>query len=69
MKLERAEKKHVEKIVSISKRAFETDVEVGGVVGDYPPEYDSFCWHERMRKDIYFRQLRKILLLAVRFFS
>ena len=48
MKLEHAEKQHIEKIVSISKRAFETDVEVGGTVGDYPPEYDSICWHEQM---------------------
>lgn len=51
MKLELAEKQNIEKIVSISKRAFETDIEVGGVVGDYPPEYDSFCWHEQMRKE------------------
>ena len=51
MKLERAEKQRIEKIVSISKRAFETDVEVGGAVGDHPPEYDSFCWHEQMRKE------------------
>ena len=48
MKLEHARKQHIEKIVSISKRAFETDVEVGGTVGDYPPEYDSICWHEQM---------------------
>ena len=51
MKLEHAGKQHIEKIVSISKRAFETDVEVGGTVGDYPPEYDSICWHEQMRKE------------------
>ncbi len=51
MKLERAEKQHIDKIVSISKKAFETDIEVGGAVGDYPPEYDSFCWHEQMRKE------------------
>ena len=48
MKLEHAGKQHIEKIVSISKRAFETDVDVGGTVGDYPPEYDSICWHEQM---------------------
>ena len=51
MKLEHAGKQHIEKIVSISKRAFETDVAVGGTVGDYPPEYDSICWHEQMRKE------------------
>ncbi len=48
MKLEKAEKIHLEKIVTISKRAFETDTEVGGAVGDYPPEYDSVIWHEQM---------------------
>ena len=51
MKLENAERKQIERIVAISKRAFETDVEVGGTVGDYPPEYDSICWHEQMRKE------------------
>ena len=48
MKLVKAEKIQLERIVAISKRAFETDTEVGGVVGDYPPEYDSFIWHEQM---------------------
>ena len=44
MKLENAELKHIERIVAISKRAFETDIEVGGAIGDYPPEYDSAIW-------------------------
>lgn len=48
MKLEKAEKIHLEKIVAMSKRAFETDIEVGGTIGDYPPEYDSITWHEQM---------------------
>ena len=48
MKLENAELKYVERIVAISKRAFETDIEVGGTIGDYPPEYDSLIWHEQM---------------------
>lgn len=51
MKLESVEKHNVKTIVSISKRAFETDVNVGGAVGDYPPEYDSYSWHEQMRKE------------------
>ena len=51
MKLENAEKSNVKTIVSISKRAFETDVNVGGAVGDYPPEYDSFSWYEEMREE------------------
>ena len=41
MKLIKAEKQNLEKIVEISKRAFETDIEVGGTQGDYPPGYDS----------------------------
>ena len=41
MKLVKAERSQLEKIVAISKRAFETDVAVGGTVGDYPPEHDS----------------------------
>ena len=48
MKLENAELKQIERIVAISKRAFETDIEVGGAIGDYPPEYDSVIWHEQM---------------------
>ena len=48
MKLVNAELKHIEKIVAISKRAFETDIEVGGTIGDYPLEYDSVIWHEQM---------------------
>ena len=51
MKLEKAELKHIEKIVAISKRAFETDIAVGGAIGDYPPEYDSVIWHEQMRNE------------------
>ena len=48
MKLENAGLKHIERIVAISKRAFETDIEVGGAIGNYPPEYDSAIWHEQM---------------------
>ena len=51
MKLENAELKHIERIVAISKRAFETDIEVGGTVGDYPPGYDSIIWHEQMKNE------------------
>ena len=47
-KLENAELKHIKRIVAISKRAFETDIEVGGTIGDYPPEYDSVIWHKQM---------------------
>ena len=51
MKLIKAENQQIETIVGISKRAFETDVEVGGVIGDYPPQYDSTSWHEQMLKE------------------
>ena len=51
MKLENAERKHIERIVAISKSAFETDIEVGGAIGDCPPEYDSVIWHEQMRNE------------------
>ena len=34
MKLEKAERSQLERIVAISKRAFETDVAVGGAVGE-----------------------------------
>ena len=48
MKLEKAEMNCIETIVAISKRAFETDIEVGGTIGDCPPDYDSVTWHEQM---------------------
>ena len=51
MKLENAELKHIERIAAISKRAFETDIEVGGAIGDYPPEHDSLIWHKQMLKE------------------
>ena len=51
MKLVNAELNQIERIAAISKRAFESDTEVGGVIGDYPPEYDSVIWHEQMRNE------------------
>ena len=51
MKLVKPELKDIERIAAISKRAFESDTEVGGVMGDYPPEYDSVIWHEQMRNE------------------
>ena len=51
MKLVKAERAQLERIVAISKRAFETDVAVGGAVGDYPPAYDSVVWHEQMLEE------------------
>ena len=45
MYIVKAEANHVEKIVDMSIRAFETDVNVGGAKGDCPPGFDSVEWH------------------------
>ena len=44
----KAEANQVETIVDMSIRAFETDVNVGGVKGDCPPGFDSIEWHKQM---------------------
>ena len=41
MYLVKAEADQVEKIVDMSIRAFETDVNVGGVKGEFPPGFRS----------------------------
>jgi GNAT superfamily N-acetyltransferase len=51
MRIVKAEEKQVSKIVNISIRAFETDVNVGGAKGDYPPGFDSVEWHEQMAQE------------------
>ena len=51
MYIVKAEAKQVEKIVDMSIRAFETDINVGGVKGEYPPEFDSVEWHKQMARD------------------
>ena len=48
MYIVKAEANQVEKIVDMSIRAFETDVNVGGAEGDCPPEFDSVEWHKQM---------------------
>ena len=45
MKLENAELKHIERIVAISKAAFDSDIHVGASELDAPPDYDSIAWH------------------------
>ena len=50
MYIENADENQVAKIVDMSIRAFETDVNVGGVKGDCPPDYDSIEWHRQMAK-------------------
>ena len=51
MKLENAELKNIERIVTISKTAFDSDINVGAkeVVG--PPYYDSISWHIQMKNE------------------
>ena len=41
----------IEKIVDMSVRAFETDVNVGGAKDDCPPGFDSVEWHEQMARE------------------
>ena len=47
----KAEAEQIEKIVAMSVRAFETDVNVGGIKGDCPPEYDSIKWHQQIARE------------------
>ena len=47
MYLVKAEANQIEKIVTMSVRAFETDVNVGGAKGDCPPGFDSAEWHQQ----------------------
>ena len=47
----KAEAYQAEKIVDMSVRAFETDVNVGGAKGDCPPEFDSVEWHRQMARE------------------
>ena len=51
MYLVKAEANQIEKIVAMSVRAFETDVNVGGIKGDCPPEYDSIKWHQQIARE------------------
>ncbi len=51
MYIVKAETDQVAKIVEMSVRAFETDVNVGGTKGEYPPGFDSIEWHEQMARE------------------
>ncbi len=51
MRIVKVEEKQIAKIVNMSMRAFQTDVDVGGAKGDCPPEYDSAKWHEQMAQE------------------
>ena len=47
----KAEAEQIEKIVNMSVRAFETDVNVGGAKGECPPGFDSVEWHKQMARE------------------
>ena len=51
MKLEIAELKHIERIVAISKAAFDSDIDVGACETAGPPDYDSIAWHIQMQNE------------------
>ena len=47
----KAEANQIERIVDMSIRAFETDVNVGGAEGDCPSGFDSIEWHKQMARE------------------
>ena len=51
MILENAESKHIERIVAISKAAFDSDIDIGASEADAPPDYDSIPWHIQMKNE------------------
>ena len=51
MKLENAELKHIERIVAISKAAFDSDIDVGASEPGGPPDYDSITWHIQIKNE------------------
>ena len=48
MKLENAQWEHIERIVAISKAAFDSDINMGAPEPGGPPDYDSIPWHMQM---------------------
>ena len=59
MKLENAELKHIERIVAISKAAFDSDINVGASKAGGPPDYDSIEWHIQMKNEGHLLQVVK----------
>ena len=51
MILETAEREHIERIVAISKAAFDSDINVGASEPGGPPDYDSIAWHIQMKNE------------------
>ena len=66
MYIVKAEADQIEKIVDMSVRAFETDVNVGGAKGDCPPGFDSVEWHQQMAREghLYLAMVEKDLVGA-----
>ena len=71
MYIVRAEANQVEKIVDMSIRAFKTDVNVGGINGEFPPEFDSVEWHKQMAREghLYQAMIEKDLVGAAIVFT
>ena len=46
--MENAELKYIERLVAISKAAFDSDINVGAPEAGGPPDYDSIPWHIQM---------------------
>ena len=57
MKLEYAELKQIERIVAISKAAFDSDINVGASEAGGPPDYDSIPWHIQMKNERHLLQV------------
>lgn len=51
MLLRKSTESEIEELTDISKRAFDTDVTVGGQENDGPPDYDSTLWHRQMMEE------------------
>lgn len=51
MYLIRANANEIDRIVDMSRKAFGTDVSVGGAEGDCPPDFDSVEWHNQMAQE------------------
>ena len=51
VKLEIAELKNIERIVAISKAAFDSDTDVCSFESEGPPDYDSIAWHIQMKNE------------------
>ena len=49
--LENAELKHIEKIVAISKAAFNSDMDAGASESGGAPDYDSIPWNIQMKNE------------------